>query len=265
MPKPHRSMTRQAVNRMQCQFPDILEDYQARISGLSIRDSTSSAEQLIEQAWTECRLQRQPRPTCKEAAKLKSTGNVVDLIHPTVTTLWQLRAHILKMQKRGGLRCYIRLWRAYARLQKIQMQLRRKCRDAKKVKIQHLLQDAASQPQGLPSVFHLLRWIASSVPKRKLQLRTDKGLPCSTQEALQEIRTYFDTLYHTPVRIPAWRKCSLLNSLFAFQWPNSRRHLRNCLPTKRFLPRFHQPCCGKPRLLVWREDLLLSSTSGLQI
>ena len=197
MPKPFKSMSRQAVNQAQSQFPDILAEYQARISDLSTRDSTASAEQLIEQAWTECRMLRLAPTASRDAVRLRSTGQAVNVLHPTITTLWQLRARILKMQKRGGLRCYIRLWQAYARLQKIQMQLRRKCRDAKKVKIQNLLQDAASQPQSLPSVFRLLRWIAPPVPKRKLQLRTDKGMPCSTQEALQEIRTYFHALYHT--------------------------------------------------------------------
>ena len=197
LPKPFKSMSRQAVNQAQSQSPDILAEYQARISDLSNRDSTASAEQLIEQAWTECRMLHQMLPARGNAAGTRSTGQAVNVLHPTITTLWQLRAHILKMQKRGGLRCYIRLWQAYARLQKIQMQLRRRCRDAKKVKIQNLLQDAASQPQSLPSVFRLLRWIAPPVPKRRLQLRTDKGMPCSTQEALQEIRTYFHDLYHT--------------------------------------------------------------------
>ena len=77
------------------------------------------------------------------------------------------------------------------------MQLRKRCREAKKAKVQNLLADAASQPQGLPSVFRLLRWLAPPTPKRKLQLRSDKGMPCSTAEALQEIRRYFDDLYHT--------------------------------------------------------------------
>ena len=54
-----------------------------------------------------------------------------------------------------------------------------------------------SLTQGLPSVFRLLRWLAPQTPKRRLQLRSDKGMPCSTAEALQEIRRYFNDLCHT--------------------------------------------------------------------
>ena len=82
-------------------------------------------------------------------------------------------------------------------MQRIQMQLRKRCRDAKKAKVRNQVADAASQPQGLPSVFRLLRWLAPQTPKRRLQLRSDKGMPCSTAEALQEIRRYFNDLYHT--------------------------------------------------------------------
>ena len=62
-------MSRQAVHKLQCQFPGILEEYQTRIAAISTLHPELSAEKLIEQAWTECRLQRQHLPVGSEARK----------------------------------------------------------------------------------------------------------------------------------------------------------------------------------------------------
>ena len=113
-PKPNKCMSRQSVHKLQCQFPDILEEYQARIATISSSSPELSAKKLIEQAWTECRLQCQHLPVGREAQPSSGAPPITALVKPTITALWQTKSRILKMPKRGGLRCYIRLWRAHA-------------------------------------------------------------------------------------------------------------------------------------------------------
>ena len=81
-------------------------------------------------------------------------------------------------------------------LKQAQKELQHKCKQARRRRIDTLLQEVAQCPGSLTAVFRIARALAPAAPRRKLQLRSSEGMPLSTSEAMQSIKTYFYSIYN---------------------------------------------------------------------
>ena len=236
--RPRSGLSQRTVLDLQRKDPRVLDRFQAAVVELDLGNPDLPVEQLLEQAWEYSRGHRQSTPHPHPQVRNPRLP-ITSPTQTTITALWRIRAQVRLMQSRGGLRCFLRLWRANARLRKIQVALRRQCQAQKRAKYQQLLSDAASQPQSLHSVFQLLRRIAPATPKRQLQIRTAKGMPCSPGEALQEIKQYFYDLYHTqdPQSIPAMQPPAQSVSFTEAEFADALA----CLPAGKAVPHHLPP------------------------
>ena len=118
--------------------------------------------------------------------------------HP-IRRVWTLRKEVrlLRLKRDQGLRVLLKLWRTTVVLIKqAQKELQHKCKQARRRRIDTLLQEVAQCPGSLTAVFRIARALAPAAPRRKLQLRSSEGMPLSTSEAMQSIKTYFYSIYN---------------------------------------------------------------------
>ena len=118
--------------------------------------------------------------------------------HP-IRRVWTLRKEVrlLRLKRDQGLRVLLKLWRTTVVLIKqAQKELQHKCKQARRRRIDTLLQEVAQCPNNLTAVSRIARALAPAAPRRKLQLRSSEGMPLSTSEAMQRIKTYFYSIYN---------------------------------------------------------------------
>ena len=150
---------------------------------------------------------------------------------------------LARARRASSLRDLLRLWKLSITLKRAQRELLARSRKAKRQRIHELLEEAAQAPAGLTPVFRLLRTIAPAAPKRKLQLRTQQGIPLGTVEAMQLIKEYYHQLFNqlpsAEQRIPPQTPIQISLKKFTMEL--------SALPARKALPSTEMPA------LLWKH------------
>ena len=236
-PPQHAVSCRKVQNLCQ-QHPEMLDTFHQELATLHAVSPHSPVNELLSLAWTQA---ERTQPAAESAAPSLTAQHALT----SIRTVWALRKEVrlARARRASSLRDLLRLWKLSITLKRAQRELLARSRKAKRQRIHELLEEAAQAPAGLTPVFRLLRTIAPAAPKRKLQLRTQQGIPLGTVEAMQLIKEYYHQLFNqlpsAEQRIPPQTPIQISLKEFTMEL--------SALPARKALPSTEMPA------LLWKH------------